>query len=66
MLNALAALFLVYAFRSGKAIIVSPLTNAGAPVITIILSLLVYSVFPHTVILIGMCLALVAIVLLAL
>ena len=66
LLNALAALFLVYAFRYGKAIIVSPLTNAGAPVITIILSLLVYSVFPHTVILIGMCLALVAIVLLAL
>ena len=28
------ALLLVYAFRYGKAIIVSPLTNAGAPVVT--------------------------------
>jgi uncharacterized membrane protein len=65
LLNSLAALCLVYAFRYGKAIVVSPLTNAGAPVITIILSLLVYSVFPHTIILVGMCLAVLAIVLLA-
>ena len=65
ILNSIGALFIVYAFRYGKAIIVSPLTNAGAPVITIIISLLIYGVFPHTVILIGMLLALVAIFLLA-
>jgi drug/metabolite transporter (DMT)-like permease len=65
ILNSIGALFIVYAFRYGKAIIVSPLTNAGAPVITIIISLLIYGVFPHMVILIGMLLALAAIFLLA-
>jgi drug/metabolite transporter (DMT)-like permease len=65
ILNSVGALFIVYAFRYGKAIIVSPLTNAGAPVITIVLSLLLYGVFPHTVILAGMILAVVAIFLLA-
>src|SRR5699024_4215980 len=34
ILNSVGALMLVYAFRYGKAIIVSPLTNAAAPVIT--------------------------------
>ena len=65
ILNSIGALFLVYAFRYGKAIIVSPLTNAGAPVITIILSLLVYGIFPHFVIFSGMLLAVMAIFLLA-
>jgi len=65
ILNSIGALFLVYAFRYGRAIIVSPLTNAGAPVITIILSLVIYGVFPHTIILIGMLLAITAIFLLA-
>ena len=65
ILNSIGALFIVYAFRYGRAIIVSPLTNAGAPVITIILSLLIYGVFPHMVILIGMLLAIIAIFLLA-
>ena len=65
LLNSLAALFLVYAFRYGRAIIVSPLTNAGAPVITIVLSLLIYGVFPHLIILAGMGLAVVGIFLLA-
>ena len=65
ILNSIGALFLVYAFRYGKAIIVSPLTNSGAPVITIILSLMIYGVFPHTIILIGMILAIIAIFLLA-
>ncbi len=65
ILNSIGALFLVYAFRYGRAIIVSPLTNAGAPVITIILSLNIYGVFPHTIILIGMLLAIIAIFLLA-
>jgi drug/metabolite transporter (DMT)-like permease len=65
ILNSIGALFLVYAFRYGRAIIVSPLTNAGAPVITIILSLIIYGIFPHPVIFIGMLLAVVAIFLLA-
>jgi len=65
ILNSIGALFIVYAFRYGRAIIVSPLTNAGAPVITIILSLLIYGVFPHTVVLSGMILAVIAIFLLA-
>lgn len=59
-LNAIGALFLVYAFRYGKAMIVSPLCNAVAPVITIILSLLIYSVWPHPVPLTGMILAILA------
>ncbi|MGA7699569.1 MAG: hypothetical protein WCB27_08185, partial [Thermoguttaceae bacterium] len=41
ILNSVGALLLVYTFRYGKAIIVSPLTNAGAPVVTVILSLAV-------------------------
>jgi len=65
ILNSIGALFIVYAFRYGRAIIVSPLTNAGAPVITIILSLLIYGVFPHSVVLSGMILAVIAIFLLA-
>jgi drug/metabolite transporter (DMT)-like permease len=39
ILNSVGALLLVYTFRYGKAIIVSPLTNAGAPVVTVIISL---------------------------
>ncbi|HEX5553427.1 MAG TPA: EamA family transporter [Chitinophagaceae bacterium] len=65
VLNSIGALFIVYAFRYGRAIIVSPLTNAGAPVITIILSLVIYGVFPHVIILTGMLLAVTAIFLLA-
>jgi len=65
VLNAIGALTLVYAFRYGKAIIVSPLTNAGAPVITIILSLIIYAFIPHIVILIGMIIAVIAIFLMA-
>lgn len=65
ILNSIGALFIVYAFRYGRAIIVSPLTNAGAPVITIVLSLLIYGVFPHSIILTGMVLAVAAIFFLA-
>lgn len=46
VLNSIGALCLVYAFRYGKAIIVSPLTNAVAPVITVVLSLAIYAVNP--------------------
>jgi drug/metabolite transporter (DMT)-like permease len=65
LLNAVGALFLVYAFRYGKAIIVSPMTNAGAPLITIILSLIIYATIPHFIILFGMLLAIAAIFLMA-
>lgn len=64
ILNAIGALTLVYAFRYGKAIIVAPAT-AMAPVITIILSLVFYGVFPHTIIIIGLCMAVIAIYLMA-
>ena len=65
ILNAVGALMIVYAFRYGKAIIVSPLTNAVAPVITIIISLSIYQVIPHPVIIAGMILAVLSIFMLA-
>lgn len=65
-LNSVGALCLVYAFRYGKAIIVSPLTNAVAPVITIIISLAIYGVAPHPVVTAGMVLAVLSTLLLAL
>ncbi len=60
ILNAFGALFLVYAFRYGKAMIVSPLTNAGAPVITIIISLILYQTLPNSINALGMVLAITA------
>jgi drug/metabolite transporter (DMT)-like permease len=64
-LNSIGALTMVYAFRYGKVIIVSPLINALAPVITIVLSLVIYRVVPHRVVVAGMLLAGVAFFLLA-
>jgi drug/metabolite transporter (DMT)-like permease len=65
LLNSIGALTMVYAFRYGKVIIVSPLINALAPVITIVLSLLLYRVVPHRVVLAGMALAALSFFLLA-
>ncbi len=65
ILNSVGALMLVYAFRYGKAIVVSPLVNAVAPIITVVLSLIIYQVIPHIVIVSGIVLAIVAIFLLA-
>ncbi len=65
ILNSIGALMIVYAFRYGKAIIVSPMTNAVAPVITIIISLIIYQVIPHPIIITGMILALIAIFMMA-
>ena len=62
--NSLGALALVYALRDGKAIIVVPIT-ALAPVITIIISLIIYAIFPSWIILAGLILAIIAIYLLA-
>ena len=64
ILNAIGALTLVYALRYGKAIVVVPLTGL-APVITIVISLIVYGVVPGGVLLIGLIMAAVAIVLLS-
>lgn len=60
MLNAIGALTLVYALRFGKAIIVVPLTGLS-PVITILISLLIYSVVPNPVTLLGLVIAVLAI-----
>ena len=65
ILNSVGALCLVYAFRYGKAIIVSPLTNAIAPVITVVLSLIIYAVIPHPVTIIGIGAAICAALLMA-
>jgi len=66
VLNAIGALTLVFAFRYGKAIIVSPLVNAGAPLLTAIISLVVAGVMPGPARLAGIALALLAALTLAL
>lgn len=64
VLNAVGFLFFAYALRYGKAIIAVPMMSL-APVITVILSLLLYAVVPHAVTVAGMATAFVAIYLLA-
>lgn len=66
LLNAAGALMLVFAFRYGKAIVVAPLTNAGAPLITAVLALLIAGVMPGPIKLVALALALAAAVLLSL
>jgi len=66
VLNALGALALVYAFRYGKALVVSPLVNAGAPLLTTILSVLMAATLPGGAKLLGIGLSLAAALLLAL
>ncbi|MBP0456798.1 DMT family transporter [Streptomyces montanisoli] len=58
VLNAVGALFLVMALSRGKAAVVAPLTNALAPVLTIVLSLIVYQTLPTIWAAIGIVLAL--------
>lgn len=65
LLNAIGALTLVFAFRYGKAIIVSPLVNAGAPLLTALLSLLLAGAMPGPYRIAGIVLALTAALLLA-
>jgi hypothetical protein len=57
LLNAIGALTLVYAFRYGQAIVVSPLTNAGAPLMTAVISLVAIGVLPGRLKLVGLALA---------
>ena len=66
LLNSIGALTLVFAFRYGKAIIVSPLVNAGAPLLTAVLSMILLGVVPGPAKIAGIALALTAAVLLAL
>lgn len=65
ILNAIGALCLVFAFRYGKAIVVSPMTNAGAPLMASMISMLVLGILPGAVKIAGIVLALVAAFLLA-
>ena len=65
LLNAIGALTLVFAFRYGKAIIVAPLANAGAPLATALISLVVLGVMPGPLKTVGILLALAASLLLA-
>jgi drug/metabolite transporter (DMT)-like permease len=65
ILNAIGALCLVYAFRYGKAMVVSPLTNAGAPLITAVIAMILLGHMPNTFKIVAIVLAIVAAVLLA-
>jgi drug/metabolite transporter (DMT)-like permease len=66
VLNAIGALTLVFAFRYGKAMVVAPLSNAGAPLVTAVLSLAFAGVVPGPLKAVGLVLALVASLLLVL
>jgi uncharacterized membrane protein len=60
ILNSIGALCLVYAFRYGKAMVVSPMTNAGAPLITAIISMILLGFVPGTFKIAGIVLAVLA------
>jgi len=64
LLNSIGALTLVYALRYGKSIIVVPMTGLS-PLITILLSLMLYHVVPGPVLICGMILAMISIFLLS-
>lgn len=59
ILNAIGALFLVMALARGKASIVAPTTNALAPALTVIISLVAYQTLPSPYGAVGIVLALV-------
>jgi drug/metabolite transporter (DMT)-like permease len=66
LLNSIGALTLVYAFRHGKALVVSPMINAGAPLLTSVIAMVAVSAMPSQTKMAGIMLALVAALLLAL
>jgi drug/metabolite transporter (DMT)-like permease len=66
ILNAIGALTLVYAFRYGKAMVVAPLSNAGAPLVTAVLALAFAGAVPGPLKILGLVLALIASLLLVL
>lgn len=65
-LNAIGALLLVYAFRHGKALVVSPLVNAAAPLLTALIALALAHTLPGPYKLAGVVLALIGALLLSL
>jgi drug/metabolite transporter (DMT)-like permease len=65
LLNSLGALLLIYAIRLGKAIIVVPMINGLFPMVTIVISLFLYRRIPSIYNLIGLLLAVIAILLMA-
>ena len=65
ILNAVGALTLVYAFRYGRALVVAPLANAGAPMITAIVSMIVLGATPNAITVVAIALAFFAAALLA-
>ncbi|MBV7536717.1 DMT family transporter [Duganella sp. sic0402] len=66
ILNAVGALTLVYAFRHGKALMVSPLVNAGAPLLTTMIAMALAASVPTGYRLAGIGLSLAAALFLAL
>lgn len=66
VLNAVGALLLVYAFRYGKAIVVSPLVNAAAPLLTAVIALAIVGSLPGPYKIAGIALALAGALLLSL
>lgn len=60
VLNAIGALTLVYAFRHGKALVVSPLVNAGAPLLTTVIAVALAATLPNGYKLAGIVLSLAA------
>ena len=66
ILNSIGALTLVFAFRHGKAIVVSPMVNAGAPLLTALIAMAVAGTMPGPLKLCGIGLALLASLMLAL
>jgi drug/metabolite transporter (DMT)-like permease len=65
LLNTVGVLFFVYSFKEGKAIIVAPIINGLYPVITIIISLLIYWQLPILANGLGMIIAITAIVMIS-
>lgn len=64
-LNAIGCLLFVYAVRYGKAIVVVPMVNGMFPLVTIVVSLMLYREIPSLFNFAGMVLALVAVLLMA-
>jgi uncharacterized membrane protein len=60
ILNAVGALTLVYAFRYGRALVVAPLANAGAPLMTAVVSMMVWRTAPNGITAAGILLAFIA------
>ena len=65
VLNSIGSLALVYAFRHGKAIVVSPLVNAGAPLFTAVISMIALSILPGQLKMLGIIISAIAAIMLS-